>query len=105
MNAGVTLKAPFKGRDNDVVGMAVGYVNWPNAQDLASDTASLTTPGYPSRSAEIIIEAAYQFQATPWWQIDFNYAFRPAGGIINPDNPSERVSNEAIVGARTTLSF
>jgi porin len=25
VNAGVTLKAPFKGRDNDVVGLAVGY--------------------------------------------------------------------------------
>ena len=25
VNAGVTLKAPFKGRDNDVVGVAVGY--------------------------------------------------------------------------------
>ena len=25
INAGVTLKAPFKGRDNDVAGLAVGY--------------------------------------------------------------------------------
>jgi porin len=108
VNAGVTLKAPFKGRDNDVVGLAVGYAKiGSHAQDLASDTASLTTPGYPSRSAETIIEATYQYQVTPWWQLqaDVQYAFRPAGGIPNPNSPSERVHNETIVGVRTNLVF
>jgi len=108
INAGVTLKAPFKGRDNDVAGIAVGYAKiGSHAQDLASDTAALTTPGYPSRSAETIIEATYQYQVTPWWQLqaDFQYAFRPAGGIPNPDNPSQRIGNEAIVGVRTAITF
>jgi porin len=108
VNAGVTLKAPFKGRDNDMVGLAVGYTKiGSHAQGLASDTASLTTPGYPSRSAETIIEATYQFQVTPWWQMqaDFQYAFRPAGGIPNPEKPSERVGNEAVVGVRATIVF
>ncbi|MFM0213462.1 carbohydrate porin [Paraburkholderia sediminicola] len=108
VNAGVALKAPFKGRDNDVVGIAVGYAKiGSHAQDLASDTASLTTPGYPSRSAETIIEATYQYQVTPWWQLqaDFQYAFRPAGGIPNPENPSQRVGNEAVVGLRTNITF
>ena len=107
INAGVTLKAPFKGRDNDVVGLAVGYVQiGSHAQDLASDTAAYT-PGYPSRSAETILEATYQYQVTPWWQLqaDFQYAFRPAGGIPNPENPSQRIGNEAIVGLRTNITF
>ena len=107
INAGVTLKAPFKGRDNDVVGLAVGYAQiGSHAQDLASDQA-IYTPGYPSRSAETIIEATYQYQVTPWWQLqaDFQYAFRPAGGIPNPDNPSQRIGNEAIVGLRTNITF
>jgi porin len=107
INAGVTLKAPFKGRDNDVAGLAVGYAQiGSHAQDLASDTASYT-PGYPSRSAETILEATYQYQVTPWWQLqaDFQYAFRPAGGIPNPDNPSQRIGNEAIVGLRTNITF
>jgi porin len=52
VNAGVTLKAPFKGRDNDAAGIAVGYAKiGSHAQDLASDTATYT-PGFPSRSAE-----------------------------------------------------
>ncbi|MGA9913842.1 MAG: carbohydrate porin [Paraburkholderia sp.] len=108
VNAGVTLKAPFKGRDNDVAGIAVGYAKiGSHAQNLASDTASLTTPGYPSRSAETIIEATYLYQVTPWWQLqaDFQYAFRPAGGIPNPENPSQRVGNEAVVGLRTNIVF
>jgi porin len=108
VNAGVTLKAPFKGRDNEVVGLTVGYAKiGSHAQGLASDTASLTTPGYPSRSAETILEATYLYQVTPWWQVqaDFQYVFSPGGGIPNLDNPSQRVGNEAIVGARTTISF
>ncbi|WP_322012387.1 carbohydrate porin [Paraburkholderia sp. J12] len=107
VNAGVTLKAPFKGRDNDVVGLAVGYAHiGSHAQDLASAQAN-ATPGYPSRSAETILEATYQYQVAPWWQIqaDFQYAFRPAGGIPNPENPSQRVGDEAIVGLRTTVAF
>ena len=107
INAGVTLKAPFKGRDNDVVGLAVGYAQiGSHAQDLASDTAAYT-PGYPSRSAETILEATYQYQVTPWWQLqaDFQYAFRPAGGIPNPENPSQRIGNEAIMGLRTNITF
>jgi porin len=108
VNAGVTLKAPFKGRDNDVVGLAIGYARvGSHARGLDSDTGSFTTPGHPVRSAETIIEATYQSQVTPWWQLqaDFQYAFRPAGGIPNPNNPSERVHNEAIVGVRTNIAF
>jgi porin len=108
VNAGVTLAAPFEGRDHDVVGLALGYARiGGHAQGLASDMAALDTGGYPSRSAETIVEATYQYQVTPWWQLqaDAQYAFRPAGGIANPDNPTERVHNEAIVGVRTSLTF
>jgi carbohydrate-selective porin OprB len=60
-----------------------------------------------SRNDETIIEATYQYQVTPWWQLqaDFQYAFRPAGGIPNADNPSQRVGNEAVVGVRSSISF
>jgi porin len=107
MNAGVTLKAPFKGRDNDVVGLAVGYAHiGSHAQDLASAQANYT-PGYPSRSAETILEATYQYQIAPWWQLqaDFQYVFSPGGGIPNPENTSQRIGDEAIVGLRTTIAF
>jgi porin len=108
VNAGVTLKAPFKGRDNDVVGLAVGYAKiGSSAQGLDQDTASFSTAGYPQRSAETVVEATYQYQVAPWWQLqaDFQYFFRPAGGIPNPSNPSERLHNEAVVGLRTIVNF
>lgn len=107
VNAGVTLKAPFKGRDDDVVGIAVGYARiGSHAQDDASAQA-LSTPGYPSRSAETVVEATYQYQVAPWWQLqaDFQYFFRPAGGIPNANNPSQRVGDEAVLGVRTTIVF
>ncbi|HEY4351978.1 MAG TPA: carbohydrate porin, partial [Paraburkholderia sp.] len=107
MNAGVTLKAPFNGRDNDVAGLAVGYARiGSHARDLASATAQ-TAPGFPSRSAETVIEATYDYQIAPWWQLqgDAQYFFRPSGGIPNPDNQAERIGNEFVIGVRTTLTF
>ncbi|MEX3924835.1 carbohydrate porin [Paraburkholderia sp. BR10936] len=107
INAGVTLKAPFKGRDNDVAGLAVGYAHiGSHAQDYASAQA-VSTPGYPSRSAETVLEATYQYQIAPWWQLqaDFQYFFRPAGGIPDPQNASRRIGDEAVFGVRTTVAF
>jgi porin len=107
VNAGVTLKAPFKGRDNDVVGLALGYAKiGSHAQDL-SNVQALSTPGYPSRSAETMLEATYQYQVAPWWllQADFQYFWRPGGGIPNPDDSSQRIRNEAVLGLRTTIQF
>jgi porin len=108
VDAGVTLKAPFKGRDNDVAGLAVGYAQiGSHARGLDSDIDTFTKPGNPVRSAETIIEATYQFQVTPWWQLqaDFQYVFSPGGGIPNPNDPSQRVGNEAVVGVRTNIVF
>jgi porin len=38
-------------------------------------------------------------------QADFQYTFRPAGGIPNPENPSQGVANEAELGVRTNIVF
>ncbi len=108
VDAGVVLKAPFKGRDNDALGLAVGYANISSsASALDRDTAALTTPGYPVRSAETVIEATYQYQVAPWWllQADFQYFFRPGGGIPNQAEGGARIGNEAVVGLRTVVSF
>jgi porin len=107
VNAGITMTAPFKGRDKDTVGLAVGYAHiGSHARELASREA-LDTPGFPSRSAETLVEATYQYQVAPWWQLqaDFQYVFRPAGGVPDPDNPAQRIGNEAIVGMRTVVTF
>ncbi|RKP48456.1 carbohydrate porin [Trinickia fusca] len=101
VDAGVVLKAPFKGRDNDSVGLAVGYANVSSSASAADrDSGAIV------RSAETVVEATYQYQVTPWWlmQADFQYFFRPGGGIANPDN-GQRIGNEAVAGVRTVLTF
>ncbi|MCC8395314.1 carbohydrate porin [Paraburkholderia sp. MMS20-SJTR3] len=107
VDAGITLKAPFNGRDNDVAGLALGYAKiGSHARDLANAQAAYT-PGYPSRRAETVLEATYLYQVAPWWQLqaNFQYFWRPGGGIAQPDNPSLRVGNEAVLGLRTTVQF
>ncbi|HKT65507.1 MAG TPA: carbohydrate porin [Burkholderia sp.] len=107
-NAGVTLKAPFVGRDNDTAGLAVGYAKiGSHARALDGDTGTYTTPGYPVRRAETVIEATYQYQVTPWWQMqaDLQHFFRPGGGIPNPNAAGARIGDETVVGVRTTITF
>jgi porin len=59
------------------------------------------------RSAETVVEATYQYQVAPWWllQADFQYFFRPGGGIPNPAEGGARIGNEAVVGLRTVVTF
>jgi porin len=107
-NAGVVLKAPFAGRDNDSVGLALGYARvGSHASAFDRDTASNITPGYPVRTAETVVEATYQYQVAPWWlmQADFQYFFRPGGGVPNPSARGARIGNEAVGGVRTVVMF
>ncbi|NUX59492.1 carbohydrate porin [Paraburkholderia youngii] len=108
INGGVVLKAPFKGRDNDSVGLAVSYANVSSsASALDRDIATFQTPGYPVRSAETVIEAMYQYQVAPWWllQGELQYIFHPGGGIPDPNNSGARIGNEAVAGLRTVVTF
>lgn len=108
INAGVVVKAPFKGRDNDSAGLALSYANVSSsASALDRDIGNFKTPGYPVRSAETVIEATYQYQVTPWWllQGELQYIFHPGGGIPDPNNNGARIGNEAVAGLRTVVTF
>jgi porin len=106
-NAGIALKAPLPGRDNDSIGVGFGVAKIsPSAIGLDQDTDRLSRP-YPIRSSETFIEVTYQYQAAPWWlvQPDFQYVFTPGGGIPDPLRPGQRVGNEALFGLRTNIVF
>jgi len=107
ITAGLTLKAPFDGREDDVAGLAVGYARISSHAREWDRNQALYIPHYPSRSAETLIEATYQYQVTPWWmmQADVQYVMRPGGGVPSADNPSRRIGNETILGMRTVLTF
>jgi porin len=53
------------------------------------------------------VEATYQYEVTPWLQLqpDVQYVFNPGGGLANPSNPTQRIRNELVLGARTNISF
>jgi porin len=110
LNGGLTLKGPLKGRDNDTVGIGVGYGRVSSgAQALDAATAYYAGPGVysPVRTSETFIEATYQYQIASWWQLqpDVQYIFNPGGGIVNPLVSTEKVQNEMILGLRTNITF
>jgi porin len=61
----------------------------------------------PVRGTETLIELTYQAQVTPWLQIqpDAQFIVNPGGGLMNPDDPTERLHNEVVVGVRTNIIF
>jgi porin len=109
LNAGLTLHKPFAGRGSDTFGLAVGFAQVSDSASGLDRDKALYNPGVyaPVRHNETVIEATYQYQVTPWWQIqpDVQYVFDPGGGIVNPDNPAQRVKNEAVFGVRTNITF
>lgn len=107
-NGGISLSAPFAGRDNDAFGIGFGVAKIGNAaQALASDAALFFGKPVPARTFETFIEVTYEIQVSGWWQVqpDFQYVFRPSGGIVNPSDPTQRVGDEAILGVRSIVTF
>jgi len=108
INAGATLKAPLPGRDKDALGIGFGIANVsPAARGLDQDTGFFSGGYVPVRGAETFIEATYQIQVAPWWQVQpaFQYYWMPGGGIANPNKPGQRVTNEAVFAVRTSVAF
>jgi porin len=100
-NAGIVMKAPFKGRDNDSVGLGLAFIQIGNhAKGLDLDSGNVV------RGSETAVEATYQYQVTPWWQLqaDMQYTFN-AGAGQNPNDPTKALRNTFVVGVRTNITF
>ncbi len=108
LNAGFTFHEPIPHRGDDTFGIGMGYAKVSDrAADLDKDTGFYTGSAYPVRSGEAFVEATYQYQLTPWCQLqpDFQYVFNPGGGIPNPNAPGQQVKDEAVIGLRMNISF
>ena len=59
------------------------------------------------RGAETFFEATYQAQLLPSVQIqpDVQYVVNPGAGLANPDQPTQAIKNEWVIGLRATLTF
>ena len=107
LNAGLTLHEPIPHRDDDTLGIGMGYARvGDGAEQLDAATGYYSHAFYPVRGGETYIEATYQYALAPWWQMqpDFQYVFHPGGGILNPlGAPATTVKDEAVFGVRTNI--
>ncbi|MBY4639900.1 carbohydrate porin [Gluconacetobacter entanii] len=101
IDAGLNLKAPFKGRDNDTIGLGWGIGRASSGlRQFDRDSQTLV------QGNENHLELTYQAQVTPWMvmQPDFQYVWHPSGGA--PDwTGLRRVGDEAIFGLHSSITF
>ena len=109
VNGGLTLHAPLPGRDNDVFGVGFGVAQVSNGAASYDRQLRWYMPYSfrPVRGAETFLEATYQIQALPSWQVqpDVQYVANPGGGLANPYAPAQPIKNELVIGLRTTVTF
>lgn len=109
INGGVTLHQPFAGRDNDVFGLGFGVAQVSSGQANFDRYMQFYQPSVytPIQGAETFLEATYQAQILPSVvvQPDIQYFINPGGGIPNPNDPTQRVKNELVLGIRTNITF
>ncbi len=112
-NAGVVLHNPIVNRSTDTLAVGMGFAHVSKSAAAYDrevgiyDRATDPSDAFPVRSTETYVEATYQYQVHPWWQIqpDIQYVFNPGGGIANPDEPGQLVHNELTLGVRTNVLF
>lgn len=104
---GLTYKGAF-GRAGDTVGIGVERAHV-SSRARAGDVATADVLGtfYPWRSKETVIEATYQAQIAPWWQVqpDIQYVLSPGGGLPDPNHPGHRIGAALVLGARSVVTF
>jgi porin len=109
VDGGLTLHEPLPGRDNDVFGLGFGVARVSNSASGFDRQMQFFQPSVytPIRSSETFLEATYQIQVLPWWQIqpDLQYVINPGAGIANPNDPTQRIKNELVIGLRTNITF
>ena len=107
MNFGITMHDPLPHRDDDTVGLGMGYAHVSrSAANSDRDANFYNGGGTIVRGGETYIEATYQYAATPWLQVqpDAQYVFNPGAGQINPAGTG-RLKNELVMGVRTNILF
>ncbi|HEX5326447.1 MAG TPA: carbohydrate porin, partial [Acetobacteraceae bacterium] len=108
VDAGLTWKGTFAGRDDDVVGVAFAWANISHSlRSLSRDMIAETGMSQPIQTNETVLEVTYQAPVTPWltMQPDFQYVLHPGGNVPLPGNPSQPIGNAAVFGLRGTLKF
>jgi porin len=110
VNGGLVLHDPLPGRKDDTAGIGFGLVKLSDAAIGFSTDSAAFNPGVftPERSYESVIEAFYQYQVTPYAQIQpsVQYIHNPGGGgLVDPQNPNSMVGDALVGGLRINVTF
>jgi porin len=95
MDGGFNFTGLIPGRADDVAGIAVAYSHFSHAYRRYEQAVN----NLSTHDREMIIEATYRAQITPWWTIqpDFQCVITPAGSCS--------CDNALIIALRTTVAF
>jgi porin len=105
--AGLHMKAPFPGRDQDVAGIAIAYAKTSDSfLRLAEDTAVQTGVANGVRQSEIVIEATYLYQVMPkfFLQPDLQIVINP-GASMEESLTRPSVDHSITIGMRAKIEF
>lgn len=105
---GLTWKGMVEDRDDDVAGLAVAYGKMSPALSARDrDALSLGGRATAIRDYEMVIEALYRAQMTPWLTMvpNVQYIAHPGGGIGSPDAPATRIPDATVLGLRAVLKL
>jgi porin len=108
LNAGFVMHEPIPERDDDNLGIGMGYAHVSSREaGLDRDTGFATDSFFPIQTGETFVELTYQYQVTPWFQLqpDLQYVWNPGGGIQNPNTPDQKVQDELVLGMRVNILF
>jgi len=109
LNAGLVLRDPLPkvNRDDDSFGIGMGFARvGSGAAGFYSDTVAQGGTTFPGPGRETFLEMTYQYQYTPWCQIqpDLQYVLNPGAGATDPTTGA-RVRNELVGGVRVNILF
>ncbi len=109
LNAGLVYHDPLPNRADDTLALGLGYAHVSNRVQAYDRALAAFNPGVymPIETTETYLEASYQYQVHPWWQVqpDVQFVFNPGGGLVNPNAPTQRIKNELVFGLRTNVLF
>ncbi|MFD2675550.1 carbohydrate porin [Camelimonas lactis] len=109
VDAGVSYRGLFRGRSDDTIGLGFAFARISrDARGLDTDAILRFRQPGPRRSSEAVLELTYQAVLAPGVTVqpDFQYVFRPGGGVANPRNPAgARIRNAAIFGLRAAIHY
>jgi porin len=97
-------------RPNDRIGIGLAYMRISGDDaELDRDTQFYTGVPSPVRTSEKLLEIIYEAHLKPGLLMApyFQYVFRPAGGIPNPNDPTgvSRIGDAAVFGVTTTIKY